>query len=559
MTFESLLASPAIQALGWSLLHFLWQGVLVAVALYMVNALAGRSLGREPAAKVRYAAASIAMLSMPLLLILTTIIQSYPVPVATLSAPAATLGATQTPPSRAALVPAVMPAVGGTGLPGWVVCIWLAGVLAMSGRATGGWMRAWRLKHRGTHPVNPEWIEALDRLKERLQVTRSVRLCASGIAKVPTVIGWMRPLILLPATAITGLTEAQLRAVLAHELAHVRRHDYLINLVQTAVETLLFYHPAVWWIGHQMRIEREHCCDDLAVEVCGDAAGYAGALAQLEELRGRITEPALAANGGNLLGRIRRLLDHEQSENRIPKSVGALAAAVLILGAIAMPVMQSLSAAPQEPPKREEKPIERAPGAEVQLLEPSARTPQTGRSENSLNNGIGNEIRNAENEIRELNRLYREGLFEYRRAVSEFQANVEIQNVENKGPSSESIELLIKLFDSSKDPEIQRHIMDYLAQSNDPRAAERLLSAARSATDLDLRIHAIDYLASRANSFDALVALYDESREVDVKRHVLDYIAASKDPRVMQKLFSIAQSDPNIELRRHAVDYIASR
>jgi hypothetical protein len=226
-----------------------------------------------------------------------------------------------------------------------------------------------------------------------------------------------------------------------------------------------------------------------------------------------------------------------------------------------MPVMQSLSATPQEPPAKEQEPIEIAPGTEVQLPEPGPKTPQAGSIEFQRPSGgtISDELRNAGNEIKELNRLYRDGLFEYRRAASEFEAALGRQNAENKTPSAESVDLLIKLYDSSQDVEMQRHIMDYLATSDNPKAAEKLLSAARSATHMDLRIHAIDYLASRANSFDALVALYDENREVEVKRHVLDYIAASKDPRVLPKLFSIAQSDPNIELRRHAVDYIASR
>jgi hypothetical protein len=138
----------------------------------------------------------------------------------------------------------------------------------------------------------------MEGLIRRLQVARPVRLYLSTIAEVPIVIGWLRPYILLPVSAVTGLGESQLGAILAHELAHIRRHDYLANLLQNAVETLLFYHPAVWWVSRWIRQEREHCCDDLAVEICGDVMVYAGALAQLEELRGGVSEPALAAAGG---------------------------------------------------------------------------------------------------------------------------------------------------------------------------------------------------------------------------------------------------------------------
>ena len=93
---------------------------------------------------------------------------------------------------------------------------------------------------------------------------------------------------LLPMSALAGLSPLQVEAILAHELAHIRRHDYLVNLLQTLLETLLFYHPAVWWLSRQIRIEREHCCDDLAVSLCGDPVVYARALADLEELRGAV-------------------------------------------------------------------------------------------------------------------------------------------------------------------------------------------------------------------------------------------------------------------------------
>ena len=97
----------------------------------------------------------------------------------------------------------------------------------------------------------------------------------------PTVIGWLRPVVLLPVAALANLTPDQVQAILAHELAHVRRHDFVVNLLQTIAETLLFYHPAVWWLSHRIRVEREHCCDDIAVEVCGDPVGYAEALTTL--------------------------------------------------------------------------------------------------------------------------------------------------------------------------------------------------------------------------------------------------------------------------------------
>src|SRR2546428_154855 len=150
----------------------------------------------------------------------------------------------------------------------------------------------------------------------RLQGGRPVRLLRWTLVPVPAVLGWVRPVILLPASALTGLTPLQLEALLAHELAHVRRYDYLVNLIQSVIETLLFYHPAVWWISARVRDEREHCCDDLAVAGGGDAHFYATALLGMERLR--VTPPAFAlaaaGRGGALMGRIRRLVAPVQAE-----------------------------------------------------------------------------------------------------------------------------------------------------------------------------------------------------------------------------------------------------
>ena len=115
--------------------------------------------------------------------------------------------------------------------------------------------------------LDDKWRQSLRRLCGQLRIRRPVRLLESALVDVPMVIGWLRPVILLPASALSGLTPQQLEAIIAHELAHIRRHDYLINLLQSLIETLLFYHPAVWWVSRQIRREREHCCDDLAVAV----------------------------------------------------------------------------------------------------------------------------------------------------------------------------------------------------------------------------------------------------------------------------------------------------
>ncbi len=138
-------------------------------------------------------------------------------------------------------------------------------------------------------------------------------MLVSQVARVPTAFGWLRPVILLPASILCEMPPEQLEMILAHELAHVRRLDYLWNLLQIAIETVLFYHPAVWWVSRRIREERENCCDLQAVAAIGSPLAYAGALMRLAEIRCQLdlaAAPAgsMAADGGSLETRIRRVL-----------------------------------------------------------------------------------------------------------------------------------------------------------------------------------------------------------------------------------------------------------
>jgi len=283
----------AIHTLGWALVHSLWQDALAAAGLASVL-----TLVPARAARVRYALAALTLAIM-LALPLATALRLDAASDAAMPALAA--------PALTSLVDRIRAGLEPT-LP-WIVALWLGGVLVMSARLASAWATTRRLATAGTRPVSEAWRQALARLARRLRVSRPVRLLASALVEVPAVIGWWRPVILIPVSVLAGggLTPLQLDALLAHELAHVRRHDYLVNLLQTVVETLLFYHPAVWWVSTRVREEREHCCDDLAVAACGDARVYATALLRMEQLR---AAPALAlgAGGGSLLGRVRRLL-----------------------------------------------------------------------------------------------------------------------------------------------------------------------------------------------------------------------------------------------------------
>ena len=329
MSLPDLLRQPVVIALGWALVHSLWQLTLVAALLASVNALLGRR-----ASHARYAAATVALVLMVLLPAATLVTVSGAgvapsirvVPAVRAAAffsdeqatPAgpetaeAAVGSTSRAPGRAVSTSRPPAALRlrerlAAALPALVLA-WAAGVGLLSVRALGGWVVAQRLKRSG-RPVTPEgWSEAARRLGRLMRIWRPVRLCESALVDVPTVIGWLRPVVLLPVSTLAGLSPSQLEALLAHELAHVRRFDYLVNLVQTFGETLLFYHPAVWWVSGRMRVEREHCCDDAAVAVCGDALGYARALAELEGLRAMGPPLAMAASAGSLWSRITRLV-----------------------------------------------------------------------------------------------------------------------------------------------------------------------------------------------------------------------------------------------------------
>jgi hypothetical protein len=208
----------------------------------------------------------------------------------------------------------------------------MIGVLLLSLRLLGGWLLTRSLSRRAVAAVSPAIESAAREIARRLDLRHGVAILESAAVSVPTLVGYLRPIVLLPASALSGLTPLQLEAIIAHELAHVRRHDYLINLLQAMVETLLFYHPAVWWVSAEVRAEREHCCDDLAVAVCGDRLLYVSALAELTTLERHTL--ALAATDGSLLTRVRRILGRPVEPPReLPPSWGILALLVVLVGA----------------------------------------------------------------------------------------------------------------------------------------------------------------------------------------------------------------------------------
>jgi beta-lactamase regulating signal transducer with metallopeptidase domain len=375
---EVLWSLPFARPVAWALAHFLWQGALVGLLLAGSLALLSR---KSPS--IRYAAAAGAMV----------LLLALPLATALWLAPGGSGGAAPEPLAATAFsggAPvSVSPLEGGATLTSeaatlspllrlqpllpWFFAFWIAGVAALSVYQLGGLVQARRLKVRGTRPVPERWEEVVADLGRRLGVGRAVRILESCAVPVPAVVGWLRPVVLVPASALTGLAPHQLETILAHELAHVRRHDYLVNLLQTVVETLLFYHPVVWWVSRIVRQEREHCCDDLAVAVCGDRLLYARALADLEGLRAPSPRLAMASDGGSLLARIRRLAGVPAGPPRRSWMAGALAVGLLPSGIVIQP-------GGVDPAGGVERPAGMAAEAPVQVAAAAPRAPEPRRA-----------------------------------------------------------------------------------------------------------------------------------------------------------------------------------
>jgi TonB family protein len=331
---EALDGSPLARALGLALVQFLWQGAVIGIGTALVLIAL-----RRAAAQIRYLVACFGLTMLMAAPVVTTVRHLNDAPSSSSRATTTSTAAIAAIPVAAAkgltIAEAAGPAAPTVVSIGWleprlplVVTLWSGGVLVLALQLARGWLRVGRIRRRATLLAYVDWPDAVRQMADRLGVTARLRLVTSALTDVPAVIGWLRPAIVVPASALTGLPPAHLDAILAHELAHVRRADYLVNVVQCVIETLLFYHPAVWWVSRQVRLERELCCDDMAVSLCADRLIYARALASLEELRGERPALAMAATGGDLLARVRRLVEPGTASG--PTFSGGVAMAVVL-------------------------------------------------------------------------------------------------------------------------------------------------------------------------------------------------------------------------------------
>ncbi len=336
-SLQTLLPATLTDALGWTLLHSLWQGTLIAFTLGVVMIVL-----RRASARARSLAASIALLTTMALTCLTFIALYEPLSIDTAALEAASVQSDKAPANKISSVDKVSPADNTLQTPPqkgfralrfaplnlsreavWLdrvreylpalVLVWLLGAICLALRFLGGMVYAQRMKHFRAHPASAEWQHRVAELAERLKLRRAPLLVESGLANAPMLVGFLKPIILVPMGFLTGLQTAHIEAIIAHELAHARYQDYLMSILQAVIETVMFYHPAVWWMSAQVRQEREHAADDLAADLCGDSRALAHALAILEE-RSLVSDEAhfatagVGANDGHLLTRVKRLL-----------------------------------------------------------------------------------------------------------------------------------------------------------------------------------------------------------------------------------------------------------
>ena len=346
-------------ALGWTLLHFCWQGTAVALAYVVADRLTWRA-----SAVVRYAIATGALALMPLLVLATFASELRTTPTAhahpnisrefTASLGSAMEERLSQPDPALFVSPARVQsnwlANGSEQILPWLDVFWMIGVIVLAVRTIGGWQQLEKLRRHARGTVPPHLERSFLRICERVQVGRRVILRISNQVISPMAMGVWRTTVILPVSAVLSLSTEELEAVLAHELGHIRRWDYAWNLLQTALETVLFFHPAVWWLSRRVRERREVCCDEIAVHSCADPLVYAQTLLRLEEqkLTGMRLAVAQRGSGGSLLGRIKKVLgEDEPMELRITGGVRIAVASLVICGLLLGPKVKDAVAATQ--------------------------------------------------------------------------------------------------------------------------------------------------------------------------------------------------------------------
>ncbi|QHS60059.1 M56 family metallopeptidase [Chitinophaga agri] len=348
MTAQLPFTADLIQAFGWALLHSFWQGFFIFACLRLVL-----YLWPQAGANIKYNLSYISLAGIFTWFSVTLWQQIEAV--RKVHAAAQIMIETGVRQTGAIAVPEIYRSQSQLTilfptLEMWLpvlVAIYVAGVAVMTIKLTADLLQLQQIRKKQVFPIDEIWAHHLDKLKTQLRIPRKVKLLISQYIQVPVMIGFLKPVILMPAAMFNNLTAEQLEAILVHELAHIKRNDYLLNIFQSIVETILFFNPFIWWISKNIRLEREHCCDDIVLKHQVQPLHYAKALVALEEYRLTVNALAMAAadNKQHLFHRIKRIM--EMKTKNINYTQKLLAVMIIAVGLVSIAWLN--------PPRKEEK------------------------------------------------------------------------------------------------------------------------------------------------------------------------------------------------------------
>lgn len=339
---REILSEKIIDALGWTILHSLWQGLLIGILLLLLL-----YLYRHHNPEIRY---NLSVFSLGLIFVLSVLtfifylkdkghandIAEYGIQLPD-AIDVTVIGSTESllPSSWAAdsfqylikAIPGKFPLI---------ITLWLAGVLIISLRMTGGFYLNEKLRKSCLYEIPDELQKRFLKLLNKMNIHRKVNIHLSSLVEIPSLIGYFKPVVLIPLSAVTHMPVEQLEAILAHELAHIRRHDYLVNVFQSFIEALFFYHPFVWMIQKRIRMERENCCDDIALSYSGKKITYIKALTLIQDIPAvyRFQVQTIGSDKYQLLNRIKRIIKREKMKTNLRDKLLAgfiMASAIIII------------------------------------------------------------------------------------------------------------------------------------------------------------------------------------------------------------------------------------
>jgi bla regulator protein blaR1 len=349
---QQIFPDPFIYALGWTVIHSLWQGTFVACLMALI--LTGL---QNKSAETRYRVAGGALFAS----ILAAVVTFFSLYMAGNNHTTSFLNETRPFTMVHLTFLAEKESFGRqmySNIAGflnehlfYIVIAWILGVEFFIMRLIGGFWIVMKIRRSPKMPLEPEWNEFVEMIREQMPFKQAVRVAESAAATVPMVIGWLKPLILLPIGTVNLMSASQVEAIIAHELAHIAGKDYLFNTLQTIAEILFYYHPAIWWISAVIRAERENRCDDAAVQLCGNKMIYVKALVSMQELQKQLPKShgtlglALSFAGHRkypLLERVKRVLNQSQNKSNIMEKMTATGLILAIVSLLSISAKKAI-------------------------------------------------------------------------------------------------------------------------------------------------------------------------------------------------------------------------